>query len=218
MAVALLGLALAWAAHLHPAPQPAGRWLRATPRGPAFLAAASAWPPFLMQPSRGRRPAIVAMQMEPFQQQQAGGSFGSEDISISSGAAFLVGLDIKRDKYKTLAGDWEQDALWSIDDSLDELERLCDTAGLQVLGRDSQALPNPSASTFIGAGKVEELGAPPPTHPHISPCPSSASSVWVVSPLFHSPAAEPQPHSRRRQTGVQFVRAFSSLSPKASSF
>ena len=107
---------------------------------------------------RERLPQRLCMQMEPFQQQESGGAFGSEDITIHSGAAFIVGLDIKRDRYKTLAGDGDQGALWSITDSLDELERLCDTAGLEVRGRDYQSLQNPSASTFIGSGKVEELG------------------------------------------------------------
>jgi len=105
-----------------------------------------------------RRAWQATMQMEPFQQQEGGGAFGSEDITIQSGAAFLVGLDIKRDKYKTLVGAAEQGALWTIDDSLDELERLCGTAGLEVRGRDYQSLQNPSPSTFIGSGKVEELG------------------------------------------------------------
>lgn len=157
MARALLaGLALAGASYLPQVPHRPGRERAAViaPGGPVAPPAAAAcqW--------RGRRPLVVAMQMEPFQQQQGGGAFGSEDISISSGAAFIVGLDIKRDKYKTLAGDVDQDALWSIDDSLDELQRLCDTAGLQVLGRDYQALQNPSPSTFVGSGKVAELGEP----------------------------------------------------------
>jgi len=40
---------------------------------------------------------------------------------------------------------------------MDELERLCETAGLVVLGRDMQSMQNPSPSTFIGAGKVEQV-------------------------------------------------------------
>ena len=43
------------------------------------------------------------------------------------------------------------------DESLDELARLCDTAGVQVLGRTLQRRKKPDVRTFIGAGKVEEV-------------------------------------------------------------
>ncbi|EOD05898.1 hypothetical protein EMIHUDRAFT_47551, partial [Emiliania huxleyi CCMP1516] len=42
-------------------------------------------------------------------------------------------------------------------DSLDELKRLCDTAGLDVRGRCCQAVQHPSAATFVGSGKLEEI-------------------------------------------------------------
>jgi GTPase len=43
------------------------------------------------------------------------------------------------------------------EESLDELARLCDTAGVRVLGRTVQRRRKPDVRTFIGAGKVEEI-------------------------------------------------------------
>ena len=56
-------------------------------------------------------------------------------------------------RYKTLENSW------NIKDSMDELERLCETAGLVLVGREYQTMQNPSPSTFIGAGKLEEIVA-----------------------------------------------------------
>ena len=44
-----------------------------------------------------------------------------------------------------------------LDDGLDELEQLADTAGATVTDRVTQALPKLNAATYIGKGKVEEL-------------------------------------------------------------
>ena len=61
--------------------------------------------------------------------------FGAEVIKVREGArALLVGSDIKRKKYKTLK------ASWDVASSLDELGRLCETAGLEVMGRTTQAM------------------------------------------------------------------------------
>lgn len=46
---------------------------------------------------------------------------------------------------------------WEVDDALDELELLTDTAGADVRERVVQALPKVNAATYIGSGKVEEL-------------------------------------------------------------
>lgn len=46
---------------------------------------------------------------------------------------------------------------WPVDRSLDELERLADTAGAQTVARISQRLERPNPRTFIGSGKVDEL-------------------------------------------------------------
>ena len=50
-----------------------------------------------------------------------------------------------------------RDSSWPLDKSLDELERLADTAGAQVVGRMTQRLETPTPKTFIGSGKVLEL-------------------------------------------------------------
>ena len=50
------------------------------------------------------------------------------------------------------------DALFAVKESLDELEQLARTAGLQVVGRESQSLSRVHAATFVGSGKVEEIG------------------------------------------------------------
>ena len=46
---------------------------------------------------------------------------------------------------------------WEVDDSLNELELLADTAGAEVTDRVTQKLPRLSASTYVGKGKVNEL-------------------------------------------------------------
>ena len=44
-----------------------------------------------------------------------------------------------------------------MDEHLDELERLADTAGAEVVGRLTQQLDRPNPGTYLGKGKVEEL-------------------------------------------------------------
>ncbi len=60
--------------------------------------------------------------------------------------AFLVGVEI-----------FGQEGLLSLDDSLEELALLADTAGLEVVGELTQKLSRPNVKTFIGSGKVQEL-------------------------------------------------------------
>jgi GTP-binding protein HflX len=60
--------------------------------------------------------------------------------------AYLVGIRIHRDS-----------DLWGIDDSLDELAQLADTAGVKVVGRTCQHLKQLQPATYIGRGKVEEI-------------------------------------------------------------
>lgn len=62
--------------------------------------------------------------------------------------AFLVGVEIATDKN-----------LLPLEDSLIELELLADTAGMDVVGSDTQKLDKPSSETLIGKGKVEEIRA-----------------------------------------------------------
>ena len=46
----------------------------------------------------------------------------------------------------------------TVESSLDELAELAETAGAVVVGRVIQKLPSFNASTYIGSGKIEELG------------------------------------------------------------
>jgi GTP-binding protein HflX len=62
--------------------------------------------------------------------------------------AFLVGVEF----------DQNQDML-TVDDSLEELTLLANTAGLKVVGSDYQKLSKPNPSTLIGSGKVQEVKA-----------------------------------------------------------
>lgn len=48
---------------------------------------------------------------------------------------------------------------WPVDRSLDELERLADTAGATVVARMTQRLDRPVPRSYIGSGKVEELAS-----------------------------------------------------------
>ncbi len=60
--------------------------------------------------------------------------------------AMLVGGDVYNNR-----------EAWHIDDSLDELALLADTAGLDVVGTISQKLDHPNPKTYIGPGKVREV-------------------------------------------------------------
>ena len=60
--------------------------------------------------------------------------------------AFLVGVDLH-----------DSGQLLAVDDSLEELRALADTAGLAVIGELTQKLDRIEPATFIGKGKVEEL-------------------------------------------------------------
>ncbi len=60
--------------------------------------------------------------------------------------AILVGVDISGNP-----------GLLTLEDSLNELELLADTAGLVTIGRITQKLNSPHPSTLIGSGKVIEL-------------------------------------------------------------
>jgi GTP-binding protein HflX len=58
--------------------------------------------------------------------------------------AVLVGADLGR-------------ADWPVEESLAELERLADTAGIEVAATTVQRLEKPNPRTFIGSGKAEEV-------------------------------------------------------------
>ena len=46
---------------------------------------------------------------------------------------------------------------WSIEESLDELRRLAETDGAEVVYVATQRLDHPVPKTYIGSGKVEEI-------------------------------------------------------------
>lgn len=60
--------------------------------------------------------------------------------------AILVGVELKG-----------RPADWSLEDSLRELERLAETAGVRVVGWLEQRLERRNPATLIGSGKLEEL-------------------------------------------------------------
>ncbi len=62
--------------------------------------------------------------------------------------AFLVGVSLRG-----------KPQLLPLEDSLAELARLAETAGLEVVGEATQRLDHPHPKTFIGPGKVEEVKA-----------------------------------------------------------
>ena len=68
------------------------------------------------------------------------------DTAAKKEKALLIGLEIK-----------SHHQFLSTDDSLSELERLANTAGLEVIAIEKQRLEAPNPSTFIGKGKVEEI-------------------------------------------------------------
>ncbi len=66
------------------------------------------------------------------------------EISEPREKAILVGIKRKSDPYPSSA-------------SLDELERLADTAGADVVARSEQKLEAPNPRSFIGSGKAKEI-------------------------------------------------------------
>jgi GTP-binding protein HflX len=60
--------------------------------------------------------------------------------------AFLVGIELKGTKN-----------VWSLSDSLAELEQLTQTAGAEVVGTTAQRLERPNPAFFVGKGKVGEI-------------------------------------------------------------
>lgn len=57
-----------------------------------------------------------------------------------------------------MAVEWRENG-WPVDRSLDELERLAQTADAEVVARMTQRLNRPVPKSYIGSGKVEELKA-----------------------------------------------------------
>jgi GTPase len=69
-------------------------------------------------------------------------------------------LNTKGQKQKALlvgVSMFNQDDLLPLEDSIQELELLAETAGIEVVGQVTQNLDRPNSKTFIGSGKVEEV-------------------------------------------------------------
>jgi len=60
--------------------------------------------------------------------------------------ALLIGIDRPRDA-------------WTIQDSLEELASLAETADVEIVGSVTQRLPHPVTGTYLGKGKLEEVQA-----------------------------------------------------------
>jgi GTP-binding protein HflX len=74
----------------------------------------------------------------------------SADAPRNTNRVFLVGLSVKEQPQA-------RGATLSIEDSLDELAQLAETAGLEVAGRLHQNVVAPDRRTYIGSGKLQEL-------------------------------------------------------------
>ena len=79
------------------------------------------------------------------------GSVGHDTMRVRN-RAYLVGVSFKQRPRAAVAV-----PTLSIEDSLDELAQLADTAGLEVCGRIFQNLSAPDNRTYVGTGKLEEL-------------------------------------------------------------
>lgn len=71
---------------------------------------------------------------------------GTTSLQVMSERAILIGMEWGRN-----------DSLWTVDDSLEELKQLADTAGATVIKKFIQKRPKPDPAFFIGRGKVQEL-------------------------------------------------------------
>lgn len=71
---------------------------------------------------------------------------GTASLQVMSERAILIGMEWGRN-----------DSLWTVDDSLEELKQLADTAGATVIKKFIQKRPKPDPAFFIGRGKVHEL-------------------------------------------------------------
>jgi GTP-binding protein HflX len=80
-----------------------------------------------------------------------------DDEETARQSAKTYPVNPPRERCILVAADLGKASEWGVDESLDELERLADTAGAVCVGRLTQSLSKPYPKTFIGTGKVEEL-------------------------------------------------------------
>lgn len=69
----------------------------------------------------------------------------------------LEGLQDERPPRAVLIGVDHARHEWPLEESLDELERLADTAGCVVVARITQRLERPNPRSFVGPGKADEI-------------------------------------------------------------
>ena len=72
--------------------------------------------------------------------------FEVQDTAIRPERAVLVGVELPG-------------STWSLEQTIDELSRLAETAGAQVVARTTQRLSSPNPRTFVGSGKADEIAA-----------------------------------------------------------
>ena len=73
--------------------------------------------------------------------------------------ATVADVGVERQRALALALADDRRPVDEVDASLDELERLVDTAGSDVVERAVQRRPHPDPATYLGRGKAEELAA-----------------------------------------------------------
>lgn len=71
----------------------------------------------------------------------------SHSIVPREETAYLVGTESGR----------ADDSALPLEESLDELQRLCESAGARVVGRNFQKRSKPDTRTYVGAGKIDEI-------------------------------------------------------------
>ncbi len=71
--------------------------------------------------------------------------------------ALLIAVDWRRPAGGNGADSKDGATSWQTADSLEELARLAETAGIEVVGAVTQKLPHPHPGTYVGKGKLAEI-------------------------------------------------------------
>src|SRR3712207_3335661 len=71
----------------------------------------------------------------------------------------MIELEVPRERAILVGAPQKSEPAQVTDEHLEELERLADTAGVDVVGRMVQRLDSPHPKFYIGEGKAEELKA-----------------------------------------------------------
>jgi GTPase len=105
---------------------------------------------------------VGASRVSAAQDSSEGNDITRELIELESPVerAILVGVQIKGPQQRSNGNGSGPPALTRsqiMDEHLEELERLADTAGAVVVGRVTQQIERPNPATYLGKGKIEEL-------------------------------------------------------------